>query len=254
MNATLPGLAAHVLDLVKVHRRGGIETTALNHVTSSFAPGVITAVLGPSGAGKTSLFNILGGLDHPTSGRVAVGGHDLPGMTDRQLTRLRRTDISLVLEGGDLVPTLSTRENLMLPSSLAVRKPDRDWFDAVVSAAGLGDWLGVPPVALTPMQQQLLAVARALMSRPTVVLADEPTGRLNSGDGDEVITLLSWARQAIGQAVILFTHDPIVAAAADRALLLVDGEVLGDIPDPTPVSVLTKIAELDARRTARTQG
>lgn len=254
MNASKPGLAAHVLDLRKTYRHGGVETVALGGITSSFGHGVITAVQGPSGAGKTTLLNLLAGLDQATSGQVAIAGHDLRAMTESQLTKLRRVEVGLVLEDGDLVPTLSTRENLLLPLSLAGRRPEADWFDAVVAAAGLGDWLSHPPATLTPLQQQMLAVARALMSRPSIVLADEPTGRLASSEGTEVLSLLSWARREAGQAVVLFTHDPIVAAFADRVLVLADGDVVGDLTDPTPVAVLTKLAELDARRTARVQG
>lgn len=254
MNSPKPGLAAHVLDLRKTYRHGGVETLAVNRITSSFAHGVVTAVLGPSGSGKTTLFNLLAGLDLPTSGQVAVGGHDLRSLNEAKLTRLRRSEVGLIMEDGDLVPTLSTRENLVLPMSLAGRKPEREWFDAVVTAAGLADWLGHAPVNLTPLQQQMLATARALMAKPSIVLADEPTGRVGSTGGAEVLRLLNWAREHSGQSVVLFTHDPIVAATADRVLVLSDGEIVSDLPQPSAVAVLTKLAELDARRSSRVRG
>ncbi|TRY18575.1 ATP-binding cassette domain-containing protein [Tessaracoccus rhinocerotis] len=254
MQSTSPGLTAHVLDLHKVHRNDGVDTLAIDRITASFAAGVVTAVLGPSGAGKSTLCNILAGLDQPTSGEVTVGGHNLAILSDRELTRLRRTDIGLVLEGADLVPTLSTRENLLLPMSLAGERPEKSWYESVVAAAGLKDLLQHPPVSLTPTQQQLLATARALLGRPSLLLADEPTGRLRSREGDEVMNLLEWAREETSQAIVLFTHDPIVAARADRVLVLTDGNIVADMPSPTPVKVLTKLAELDARATAMAQG
>lgn len=250
MQPTNPGFAAHVLDLRKVHRSDGVETLAIDRVTASFGSGLITAVLGPSGAGKTTLFNILAGLDQATAGEVTVAGHNLGILSDRDLTRLRRMDIGLVLENADLVPTLSTRENLLLPMSLSGKRPESQWYDDVVAAAGLKDLLQHPPVSLTPVQQQLLAVARALLARPEVILADEPTGRLRSVEGRELMALLEWARAAIGQSVVLFTHDPIVAARADRVMVLADGNVVADMGSPTAVTVLAKLAELDARAAA----
>lgn len=254
MESTPTGLTAHVLDLCKVHRNDGVDTLAIDRITASFGGGVVTAVLGPSGAGKTTLCNILAGLDLPTSGEVTVGGHNLGLLSDRELTRLRRTDIGLVLEGADLVPTLSTRENLLLPMSLAGKRPEKSWYESVVAAAGLRDLLQHPPVSLTPTQQQLLACARALLARPSLLLADEPTGRLRSHEGGEVLNLLEWARDETGQAVVLFTHDPVVAARADRVLVLSDGQIVADMSSPSPVKVLTKLAELDARATAMAQG
>lgn len=254
MQTPSPGLAAHVLDLRKVHQRDGVATLAIDRISVSFGQALVTSVLGPSGSGKTTLFNILAGLDLPTSGEVTVGGHALGGLSDREITKLRRTDIGLVLENADLVPTLSTRENLLLPMSLAGRKPDREWFDDVVAASGLKDLLQHPPIALTPTQQQLLAVARALLPRPGIILADEPTGRLRSLEGLDVLALLEWARDEVAQAVVVFTHDPIVAARADRTVVLADGHVVADLNQPTTVSVLTKLAELDARATVRGRG
>ncbi|MCC2594659.1 ATP-binding cassette domain-containing protein [Tessaracoccus sp. OS52] len=253
MQPTSPGIAAHVLDVRKVHRSDGIDTLALDHLTASFASGMITSVLGPSGAGKTSLFNVLAGLDQATSGEVTVAGHNLGTLSDRELTRLRRSDIGLVLESGDLVPTLSTRENLLLPMSLSGRKPEKEWYDGVVAAAGLKDLLGLPPVDLTAAQQQLLAIARALLPKPSIILADEPTGRLRTFEGLEVRALLEWCRNELGQAVVLFTHDPVVAAGADRCLVLTDGHIVADLAEPTTVKVLSKIAELDARASVSNQ-
>lgn len=247
-------LAAHVLDLQSRRRIGAGERILLDGVTASFGRGAMTAVFGPSGSGKTTLHNILAGLEAPTGGRVSVGDRELTGMRERQLTRLRRIGVGLVPEGADLVPTLSAGENLLLPMTLAGARPARAWFDAVVEAAGLGRLLKAAPCDLTPAQQQLVAAARAVLPHPAVVLADEPTGRLTPDEGDAVLGLLAWARDEAGQSVICFTHDPAVAATADRVLLLSNGRIVADLAHPDLVAMLTKLAELDAARRAGAGG
>lgn len=247
-------LAAHVLDLHSTRRIGAAEQVLLDGVSASFARGVATAVFGPSGSGKTTLHNVLAGLEAQTSGKVTVGDRELTGMRERDLTRLRRSRIGMVPERADLVATLSAGENLLLPMTLAGQRPARAWFDAVVQAAGLQGLLNHAPVDLTPVQQQLVAAARAVLPRPVVVLADEPTGRLTPDEGDTVLRLLMWARDEAGLCVIWFTHDPSVAAVADRVLMLSTGRIVADLHHPTLISMLAKLAELDASRRARIAG
>lgn len=250
MTTTPSRLAAHVLDLRKVRSHGALESVPLQGATASFEWGSLSAVTGPSGSGKTTLFNLMAGLDRPTAGTVTIDGQDIGNLTERALTRLRRTKLALVTEDGDLVPSLSARENLLLPMTLAHRPVDRGWREAVVEAAGIGAQLSSPPSDLSPLHQQLVACARALLMQPRVLLADEPTGRLHAEDADAVLKLLEWAREVLPVAVVVFTHDPIVAASSDRAILLSNGRIVADLSAPTPVSMLSMIAELDAARRA----
>lgn len=244
-------LAAHVLDLRRVRSHGALESVPLQGVSASFEWGSLSAVTGPSGSGKSTLFNLMAGLDRPTAGTVTIDGHDISSLTERERTRLRRTRLALVTEDGDLVPTLSAGENLLLPMTLARRPVDQGWLDAVTAAAGIDPHLSASPAELAPAQQQLVACARALVMQPGVLLADEPTGRLHADEADAVLALLQWAREVLPVAVVLFTHDPIVAASADRAIVLSDGRIVADLAAPTPVSMLSTIAELDAARRAR---
>ena len=230
-----------VRDLTKVYGSGGSEVRALDGVSLDLAAGELTAVMGPSGSGKSTLMHCCAALDTPTSGRVLLGQDDLSDLDDARLTRLRRDRVGFVFQSFNLVPTLSAEENIALPLAIAGRRPDPQWWDLVVGAVGIGDRLSHRPQQLSGGQQQRVAVARALMSRPTVVFADEPTGNLDSRSGAEVLTLLRRAVDEFGQSIVMVTHDPVAAAYTDRVVFLADGRVAGELRGPTRESVLEQM-------------
>ncbi len=229
-----------------VHALGGRVGDGTAGVDVAFARGAFTAIMGPSGSGKSTLMHCLAGLDTPTGGQVFLGGTELTSLRDDQLTRLRRDRIGFVFQSFNLLPVLDARENIVLPMQLAGRRPDPTWFDAVVARLGLRDRLRHRPAELSGGQQQRVAVARALLPRPDVVFADEPTGNLDSRAGAEVLDLLRSSVRETGQTVVMVTHDPAAAAYADRVVLLADGRVAGDIDDPTADSVLAALRGLGA--------
>ena len=198
-------------------------------------------VIGPSGSGKSTLMHCLAGLDDLTRGQVFVGDVELGGLSEKELTRLRRDRIGFVFQAYNLVPTLTALENITLPSSLAGRSPDRGWLDEVIDATGLGDRTGHRPSELSGGQQQRVAVARALAGRPDIIFADEPTGNLDSRTGAEILDFMRRAVREMGQTVVMVTHDPVAAAYADAVLFLADGQVVDTMPDPTPESVLDRM-------------
>jgi len=219
------GVAAEVVDLVKVYGTGDTEVRALDGVTVAFPAGRLTAIMGPSGSGKSTLLHCVAGLDTVTSGQVFVAGTELGGLSDRALTVLRRDHIGFVFQSFNLVPTLTAYENIVLPSSLAGRRPDAAWVTSVIETVGLADRLKHRPSELSGGQQQRVAVARALAGRPAVVFADEPTGNLDSRSSREVLALLRGAVDDLGQSVVMVTHDPVAAAAADEVVSLADGRL-----------------------------
>jgi len=223
--------------VTKRHGAGPTAVLALDRVSVEFGTGVLTAITGPSGSGKSTLLHCLAGLDRPTSGRVVLGGVELSRCNDRQLTRVRRDRVGFVFQSFNLVPTLSAAENIVLPLEIAGRQFDPGWRDELVSVLGIGDRLRHRPAQLSGGEQQRVAVARALISRPAVVFADEPTGNLDSRSGHELLTLIVDAVRRYGQTVIMVTHDPGVAAQADRVVFLVDGRVADDLSTPEPASV-----------------
>jgi len=194
-------------------------------VSVSLDPGSFTAIMGPSGSGKSTLMHILAGLDQPTEGTVQLGGRDLAGLNDRQLTLLRRRQVGFLFQSYNLIETLSAEENLRLPLSIARQRVDGEWIDELLDTVGLTAYRRQRPSALSGGQQQRLALARALVTRPAVVFADEPTGNLDSAARQAVLELLRDARDHLGQTIVLVTHDPAVAACADRSLHLRDGRV-----------------------------
>ena len=224
-------------ELSKLHGSGPTAVLALDRVSVSFRTGALTAITGPSGSGKSTLLHCLAGLDRPTSGRVVLGGSDLSRCSDRQLTRIRRDRVGFVFQAFNLVSTLTAAENIVLPLEIAGRKPDRAWRDELVSVLGIGSRLGHRPAQLSGGEQQRVAVARALISRPAVIFADEPTGNLDSHTGHELLALIGEAVRRYGQTVIIVTHDPGVAAQADRVVFLVDGKVADDLSTPDPAHV-----------------
>jgi putative ABC transport system ATP-binding protein len=242
-----PEAMVSAVGLAKVYGEGETSVAALVGVDVAFARGQFTAIMGPSGSGKSTLLHCLAGLDTVTSGRVLIGGADLTGMDDDQLTRLRRDRIGFVFQAFNLVPTLTALENITLPMDVAGREPDRELLAAVVDAVGLRDRLRHRPVELSGGQQQRVACAWALASGPQVVFADEPTGNLDSRAGAEVLALLRRAADEIGQTIVMVTHDPTAAASADRVLFLADGRLVDELAQPTADRVLERMKRFDRR-------
>lgn len=231
-------VAARTTDAVKVYGRGDAEVRALDGVTVSFAKGQFSAIMGPSGSGKSTLLHCLAGLDRLTSGTVHIGDVELGGLGDKQLTLLRRERVGFIFQSFNLVPTLSAYDNIVLPLTIAGRKPDAAALAEVVRITGLGDRLKHRPNQLSGGQQQRVAAARALASQPEIIFADEPTGNLDSKASTDLLDFLRHAVSALGQTIIMVTHDPIAAAHADRVVFLADGHVVSETHGPTADSVL----------------
>ena len=242
-----PGVAARVIDLTKVYGSGDAQVRALDGVSLDIAAGEFTAVMGPSGSGKSTLMHCCAALDTPTSGQVLLGDTEIGGLDDKRLTRLRRERIGFVFQSFNLVPTLTAGENILLPLSIAGRKPDPEWYDTVIDTVKLRDRLTHRPNQLSGGQQQRVAVARALVSRPTIVFADEPTGNLDSRSGAEVLTLLRSSVDDHGQTTVMVTHDPVAAAYTDRVVFLADGRIVDELRRPDREQVLNKMQQLAAQ-------
>ncbi|NHC23792.1 ABC transporter ATP-binding protein [Nocardioides sp. IC4_145] len=238
--------AARVRHLTKTYGSGQALVRALDDVSLDLAAGEFTAVMGPSGSGKSTLMHCCAGLDTADSGQVLVGERDLTAMGDKEVTRLRRDEIGFVFQSFNLVPTLTAGENITLPLSIAGRRPDQEWYDAVVATVGLGDRLHHKPSELSGGQQQRVAVARALVSRPRIVFADEPTGNLDSRSGAEVLELLRRSVDDHSQTVVMVTHDPVAAAYTDRVVFLADGRVVEELRRPDREQVLEVMARMSA--------
>lgn len=242
--ATPSAVAAQ--NLTKTYGTGPMAVTALDDVSVAFERGRFTAIMGPSGSGKSTLMHCLATLDTPTSGALSLGGTRVDGLNDDALTTLRRDRVGFVFQAFNLVPTLTALQNILLPLELAGAKPDNAWLDELVGRLGLGDRLGHKPHELSGGQQQRVAVARALLPRPDVVFGDEPTGNLDSTSGAEVLGLLQRSAHEDGQTVIMVTHDPVAASAADRVVLLKDGRLAGEILNPQVQQVSDALAQLGA--------
>ena len=240
-NTADAGIAARTVDAVKVYGAGTTEVTALDHVDVELEAGRFTAIMGPSGSGKSTLMHCLAGLDTLTSGQVIVDGTDLSTLSEKQLTELRRDRIGFVFQAFNLVPTLTARENIVLPTRLAGRSPDEVRLGEVIAAVGLGDRLDHRPSELSGGQQQRVAVARALAADPAIVFADEPTGNLDSSTSAEILSFMRNASREMGQTIVMVTHDPSAAAYADRVLFLADGRIVDDMADPTADRVLDRM-------------
>jgi putative ABC transport system ATP-binding protein len=237
-------IAASAQDAVKVYGDGERAVRALDGVSVDFEQGRFTAIMGPSGSGKSTLMHCVAGLDQLTSGRVLVGQRDLSELSDRALTLLRRDQIGFVFQSFNLLPTLSAGENITLPMALAGRRPDAAWLDQVVATMGLADRLSHRPSELSGGQQQRVAVARALVARPQLTFADEPTGNLDSRAGGEILAFLRRAVRELDQTVVMVTHDPIAASYADRVLFLADGRLVDELSDPEPERILDRLKTL----------
>ncbi|MFP5335618.1 MAG: ABC transporter ATP-binding protein [Actinomycetes bacterium] len=236
-----PTTVARASDLVKIYGSGEAQVRALDGVSVSFGRGELTAIMGPSGSGKSTLMHCMAALDRPTSGSVIVDGVEIARMRDAGLTRLRRERIGFVFQSFNLVPTLTAAENITLPLDIAGRPVDRQWFDTVVDTVGLRDRLRHRPNELSGGQQQRVACARALVSRPAIVFADEPTGNLDSRSSADVLGFLRRSVDEFGQTVVMVTHEPTAAAYADRVLFLADGRIVGELREPTAETVLERM-------------
>ena len=245
-------VAARAVDLTKVYGKDQAEVHALAGVSIDLYAGEFTAVMGPSGSGKSTLMHCLAALDTATAGKVFIGDVDLSSLNDKKLTNLRRDAIGFVFQSFNLVPTLTAQENILLPLSIAGRKPDAGWFDTVVDTVGLRDRLGHRPNEMSGGQQQRVACARALASRPSIVFADEPTGNLDSASGAEVLGFLQRSVREFGQTVVMVTHDPLAASYTDRVVFLADGRVVDELREPSAETVLEHMTALQAQAIADT--
>jgi putative ABC transport system ATP-binding protein len=239
------GAAARAADVWKVYGAGEAQVIALRGVSVSLEQGKYTAIMGPSGSGKSTLMHCLAGLDTVTRGEVWIGTTALVGLSDRGLTELRRDKVGFIFQQFNLLPTLSAEENILLPLAIAGRKPDQQWYDTVIDAVGLRDRLGHRPAQLSGGQQQRVACARALISRPDIIFADEPTGNLDSRAGADVLTFLRNSVIQHGQTIVMVTHDPNAASYADRVVFLADGAVVDELENPSAEGVLDKLKQLD---------
>jgi putative ABC transport system ATP-binding protein len=244
MNSTNSVVTAH--DLTRRFGSGETAVDALRGVSLDVHAGELVAVMGPSGSGKSTLMHILAALDKPTSGQVAIAGQDVGSMSDTEVTLLRRKHIGFVFQFFNLLPMLSAEENIALPLSIAGEKPDKEFFDDLVSRVGLADRRKHRPAELSGGQQQRVAIARSLVSRPTVVFADEPTGNLDSATGHEILELLRAATAEYGQTTVMVTHDAAAAAVADRILFLADGLIADQLQQSEPAAILAAMNRISA--------
>ncbi len=242
--ATRKAIAVAAAGLVRRYGEGESAVEALRGVSLELPAGQFTAVMGPSGSGKSTLMHILAGLDQPTAGTVTIAGEEISALNDKQLTALRRDHVGFVFQAFNLLPTLTAEENITLPLSLAGRKIEREHLDALIERVGLSERRGHRPAEMSGGQQQRVAIARALASRPTVLFADEPTGNLDSGSSAEVLGMLRETVERDGQTILMVTHDPKAATAADRVLFLADGRIVADLDRPTEDDVLATMKEI----------
>jgi putative ABC transport system ATP-binding protein len=239
-------IAARAVELVKIYGAGDSEVRALDGIDLNLYAGEFTAVMGPSGSGKSTLMHCMAALDTPTSGATYVAGTALAELSDNELTELRRERVGFVFQTFNLIPTLTARENILLPLALAGRKPDREWFDRVVDTIGLRDRLDHRPSELSGGQQQRVACARALISRPSIVFADEPTGNLDSTSSGEILSFLRRSVDEFGQTVVMVTHDAVAASYCDRVVFLADGRVVDELERPERERILEHMAALQS--------
>jgi len=236
--------AAHAIELRKTYGTGEATVHALAGVTVTFDRGCFTAVMGPSGSGKSTLMHCMAGLDRPTSGQSFVGDLDIGRLDDAGLTQMRRDHIGFVFQSFNLVPTLTAAENITLPADLAGRKVDKEWFDYLVDQLGIASRLSHRPSEMSGGQQQRCACARALINRPDLVFADEPTGNLDSTSSAEMLSFMRRSVTEFGQSIVMVTHDPHGASYADRVVFLADGNIVDELAQPTADLVLERIRTL----------
>jgi putative ABC transport system ATP-binding protein len=245
MSTTMTQPAARAEGLRKIYGSGDATVEALRGVSLELQGEEWTAIMGPSGSGKSTLLHLLAGLDRPTDGKVFLGDIDLTTLSDKQLTQLRRDRVGFVFQAFNLIPTLTAAENITLPLDIAGRDVDRKWFDQVVDTIGLRDRLSHRPAELSGGQQQRVAGARALVTRPAIIFADEPTGNLDSKSGEEILSFLRSAVDDHQQTIVMVTHDPRAASFADRIVFLADGLIVSEMREPTSDRILDEIKRLE---------
>jgi putative ABC transport system ATP-binding protein len=243
--ATATGIAARAVDVWKVYGTGEAQVIALHGINVELETGHFTAIMGPSGSGKSTLMHCLAGLDNVTRGHVHIADTQVTGLSDAGLTKLRRDKVGFIFQQFNLLPTLSAEENILLPLSIAGRKPDPDWYHTIITTVGLTDRLKHRPNQLSGGQQQRVACARALAAQPDVIFADEPTGNLDSRSSAEILGFLRNCVREHGQTIVMVTHDPNAAAYADRVVFLNDGQIVDEMREPTSEAVLEKLKTLD---------
>ncbi|WP_329569784.1 ABC transporter ATP-binding protein [Kitasatospora sp. NBC_01266] len=237
--------AAEARALTKVYGSGATRVVALDRVSMTFRPGEFTAIMGPSGSGKSTLMHCMAGLDQASSGSARIGDTELVGLSDRQLTKLRRDQLGFVFQSFNLLPMLTALENITLPMDIAGQRIDQAWLERVVATVGLSGRLSHRPAQLSGGQQQRVACARALAGRPAIVFADEPTGNLDSRAGAEILGFLQNSVRDLGQTVVMVTHDPVAASYADRVVFLADGRIVDELSLPTPGTVLDRMRRFE---------
>ena len=238
--------AAHAFGATKIYGRGDAEVRAIDGIEIEFAAGAFTAIMGPSGSGKSTLMQCMAGLDRLTSGQTWIGDVELTGLSEKALTLVRRDQVGFIFQSFNLVPTLNALENIRLPLDIAGREPEATWLDQVVDALHLRRRLTHRPSELSGGQQQRVAAARALVSRPAIVFADEPTGQLDSQSSDELLSFMRRAADEFGQTIVMVTHEPSAASRADRVVFLADGRIVDQMERPTAESILDHMKGLAA--------
>ena len=241
-----PGVAARAVDATKTYGEGDAAVHALAGVTVEFPSQEFTAIMGPSGSGKSTLMQCVAGLDRLTSGQAYIGDTELSTLSKTDLTLLRRDRLGFIFQQYNLIPTLTAEENILLPLTLAGEDPDRNWFDQIVRTVKLADRLGNLPSQLSGGQQQRVAVARALVPRPDIVFADEPTGALDSRTGIEILSFMRRAVDETGQTIVMVTHDPHAASYSNNVLFLADGQIIDSMAEPTADRVLDRMKQFEA--------
>src|SRR5919197_1927330 len=245
-DAPVSGPVVAARELTRRYGEGETAVDALRGVSLEVRRGHLTAVMGPSGSGKSTLMHILAGLDRPTSGEVSIEGKEISKLKDGDLTKLRRQHIGFVFQFFNLLPMLTAEENVVLPLTIAGEKPDKKWVDELLAKIGLDDRRSHRPAELSGGQQQRVAIGRALVSRPTIVFADEPTGNLDSKTSEEILVLMRASVDSLGQTTVMITHDASAAAIADRILFLDDGNIVRDVGRCEPHDVLAIMEQLAA--------
>jgi len=244
-DATLPAVKA--TDVTRRYGEDGTAVDALRGVSLELEPGSLTAIMGPSGSGKSTLMHILAGLDRPTGGSVSLAGTEIAGLGDNELTKLRRSHIGFIFQFFNLLPMLTAEENILLPLAIAGKKPEKAWLADLIERAGIGDRRGHRPAELSGGQQQRVAIVRALVSRPTIVFADEPTGNLDSSASAEILELLRSSVDSYGQTTLMVTHDASAAAIADRVFFLADGKIVRELLSPGVAEIVSASQDLATR-------
>jgi putative ABC transport system ATP-binding protein len=237
-------VAARAVDASKIYGSGEAEVRALNNISVEFQTSRLTAIMGPSGSGKSTLLHCMAGLDRLTSGQIFLGDTDISRANEKELTLIRRDQLGFIFQAYNLIPTLNALENMTLPMSLAGRKPDPAWLDTIVQTVRLQDRLTHRPAELSGGQQQRVAVGRALLSKPSIIFADEPTGNLDSRSGAEILTFMRKAVDELGQTIVMVTHDPIAASYADRVVFLADGAIVDELLEANADTIIDKMKSL----------